>query len=41
MWRQMVDFRVADKEGYKRSDDMLDTGTYAIAITLGNAEGIA
>lgn len=41
MWRQMVDFRVADKEGYKRSDDLLDTGCYAIAITLGNAEGIA
>jgi hypothetical protein len=40
MWRQMVDFRVADKEGYKRSDDLLDTGTYAIAITLGNQEGI-
>jgi hypothetical protein len=40
MWHQMVDFRIADKDGYKRADDLLDTGTYAIAITFGNAEGV-
>ena len=40
MWRQVVDFRIADKQGYKRADDLLDTATYAIAITLGNSEGI-
>jgi hypothetical protein len=40
MWRQMIDFRIGDKEGYKRSDDLLDTGCYAVAITLGNQEGI-
>lgn len=40
MWHQMVDFRIADKDAAKRADDLLDTGTYAIAITLGNEEGI-
>ncbi len=40
MWSQMVDFRIADKEAYRRADDLLDTGTNAIAITLGNSEGI-
>jgi len=41
MWRQVVDFRIADKEAARRADDLLDTFTYAVAVTLGNAEGIA
>lgn len=40
MWHQMIDFRVADKDAAKRADDLLDTGTYAIAITHGNQQGI-
>ena len=38
---QVVGYRIGDKDAAKRSDDLLDTMTYAIAITLGNADGIA
>jgi phage terminase large subunit-like protein len=41
MLTQVSTFRVGDKEASKRSDDLLDTFTYAIAITLGDNEGIA
>jgi hypothetical protein len=41
MLSQVSTFRVGDKDAAKRSDDLLDTFTYAIAITLGGAEGIA
>lgn len=36
---QMTGFRVGDKDAAKRADDLLDTGTYGIAIGLGNSEG--
>lgn len=35
---QMVDFRVGDKTS-GREDDLLDCGTYGLAIACGNAEG--
>lgn len=38
---QVSTFRVGDKDATKRSDDLLDTFTYAVAITLGDSEGIA
>lgn len=38
---QVTGFRVGDKDAYKRADDLLDTFTYSVAITLGNAEGFA
>lgn len=41
MWRQVIDFRIADKEAAKRADDLLDTFCYAVGITFGNQEGIA
>lgn len=41
MLSQVSTFRVGDKDAAKRSDDLLDTFTYAISITLGNQEGIA
>lgn len=37
--KQVVGFRVGDKEAFKRFDDLLDTFTYGIAIGLGNSEG--
>jgi hypothetical protein len=41
MLSQVAGFRVGDKLAAKRADDLLDTFTYAVAITLGEAEGIA
>lgn len=41
MISQVVGFRIGDKDAAKRADDLLDTFTYAVAINLGNAEGIA
>jgi len=38
---QVVGFHIGDKDAAKRADDLLDTVTYAIAITLGDGEGIA
>ena len=38
---QITGFRVGDKAAATRADDLLDTFCYAIAITLGNSEGIA
>lgn len=36
---QVFSFRIGDKEAAKRSDDLLDTLTYGVAIALGNSEG--
>lgn len=41
MLSQISTFRVGDKDAARRSDDLLDTFTYAVAITLGDSEGIA
>lgn len=41
MLSQVSSFRVGDKEASKRSDDLLDTFTYGISITLGDQEGFA
>lgn len=41
MLSQTVGFKLGDKDAAKRSDDLLDTLTYAVAITLGNSEGVA
>ncbi len=41
MLSQVTSFRVGDKDAAKRSDDLLDTFTYAVAISLGGPEGIA
>jgi hypothetical protein len=41
MLSQISTFRVGDKDAAKRSDDLFDTFTYSVAITLGNSEGIA
>jgi hypothetical protein len=41
MLSQVSGFRVGDKDAAKRSDDLFDTFTYAVAITLGDSEGIA
>ncbi len=38
---QVTGFRPGDKEAARRPDDLLDTFTYAVAITLGNSEGFA
>jgi hypothetical protein len=35
---QMISYRVGDKDA-SREDDLLDCGTYGLAIALGNAEG--
>lgn len=39
MWTQVTGFRIGDKDAHKRSDDLFDTFTYAVAIGLGNSEG--
>lgn len=31
---QLTSFRMADKDAYKRADDLLDTATYSIALSL-------
>jgi hypothetical protein len=41
LWSQVVGFRVGDKDAARRADDLLDTFTYAVAITLGGEGGIA
>jgi hypothetical protein len=40
MWAQLMGFRIGDKAAATRADDLLDCFTYAIAIALGNADGI-
>lgn len=37
---QITSFRVADKDGYKRSDDLLDCFTYSVALTLVDANAL-
>ena len=39
LWSQVVGFKLGDKEGYKRADDLLDCFTYGVAIGLGDAQG--
>jgi phage terminase large subunit-like protein len=39
MLTQVLSFRVGDKSAATRSDDLLDTFCYGIAISLGNGEG--
>ena len=41
LWSQVVGFRVGDKDAARRADDLLDTFTYAVAITLGGEGGVA
>jgi hypothetical protein len=41
MLSQISTFRVGDKDAAKRADDLLDVFTYAIAISLGDGEGVA
>lgn len=41
MTSQVKGFRPGDKDAAKRADDLLDTFTYAVAITLGNNKGWA
>jgi hypothetical protein len=36
---QVASFRMGDKDGYKRADDLLDVFTYGIAIALGDSKG--
>lgn len=36
---QVLSFTIADKNAYKRSDDLLDAFAYGVAIALGNNEG--
>lgn len=36
---QVTTFRIGDKDGYKRADDLLDCFTYAIAIGAGDKHG--
>jgi Terminase large subunit, T4likevirus-type, N-terminal len=40
MLSQVCGFKLGDKDAGRRADDLLDTLTYAVAITLGNQEGI-
>ena len=40
MVSQVVNFRVGDKDNAKRPDDLLDTFTYGILVSLGTTEGI-
>jgi len=39
MWQQVTGFRIGDKNAATRSDDLLDTFCYAVAITLGDSRG--
>jgi hypothetical protein len=38
---QVTGYRVGDRKAATRADDLFDTFVYAVAITLGNVEGIA
>jgi hypothetical protein len=40
MTAQVYGFRVGDKDAAKRSDDLLDTFCYSIAIALGDDKGV-
>ncbi len=40
MLAQVYGFRVGDKDAAKRADDLLDTFTYAVAIALGDSNGV-
>jgi hypothetical protein len=37
---QITSFRMADKDAYKRADDLLDCFTYAIALALVNRKAV-
>ena len=37
---QMGSFRLGDKDAYRRSDDLLDTAIYALAIGVGDKYGV-
>jgi hypothetical protein len=37
---QVTGFRIGDKEGYKRADDLLDCYCYGLAVGVGNWKGI-
>lgn len=39
MLSQVTGFRVGDKDAAKRADDLLDTFTYGVSLSLGNKEG--
>ena len=39
MLGQVCGYRIGDKDAYKRADDLADTFTYAISLTLGDADG--
>lgn len=41
MWQQVTGFRIGDKNAATRADDLLDTFTYAVAITLGDEKGVS
>lgn len=41
MRTQILGFRLGDKLAARRADDLLDTFTYAVAIALGDSEGVA
>jgi hypothetical protein len=41
MASQVFGFRVGDKDATKRADDLLDTFTYAVSISLCDSEGIS
>lgn len=41
MAAQVFGFRIGDKKAATRADDLLDSFVYAVAISLGNTEGIA
>jgi hypothetical protein len=38
---QVHGFRIGDKNAAKRADDLYDCFVYAVAISLGNADGFA
>jgi hypothetical protein len=37
---QLTSFRIADKDAYKRADDLLDCATYSIALSLADARAL-
>jgi len=36
---QLANFRIGDKEAFKRADDLLDCAVYGLAIALGDKYG--
>ena len=37
---QVTGFRIGDKDAAKRADDLLDTFTYGVCVSLGDADGL-